>query len=116
MTLKEFIIKKKNEAKFWTKSDDLNLDSSQLETMLEELKTCKEFENTNIIIVDAPRAIMEDKNGEKSIPVKTVFLHEGTKFGKEIYLYAINVEHNRIKIRGHFEYYSVPNESTPIEI
>lgn len=112
MTLKEFVIKKREEAKFWTKSEDLNLNSSQLNAMLEELKACKEFENTNIIITDIPAADV----GDKAIHVKTVFLHEGTKFGKEIHLYSIWTEHNKIKIRAYSEYYSVPNESTPIEI
>lgn len=112
MTLKEFVIKKREEAKFWTKSEDLKLNSSQLNAMLEELKTCKEFENTNIILVSAPVTILKDKTFE----IRTVFLHEGTKFGKEIYLYSINTEHNKIKIRFYSEYYSVPNESIVVEI
>lgn len=112
MNLREFVIKKREEAK----SEDLELSPDQLETMVDELKRCDEFKDTELRIMTIPTAVEREGAIEKNSWAKTVYLYEGTKFGKEAYLYKIQVEQGRIKVRGHFEYYQVPNESQPVKI
>jgi hypothetical protein len=114
MTLKEFVINKREAAKFWTKSEDLELSPDQLETMIYDLKQCEEFEDTELKIMNFPAQMKGE--GDSVISARTIILHEGTKFGKEAYLYKIHTEQDKIKVRGHFEYYQVPNESQPVKI
>ena len=114
MTLKEFVIKKKEEAKFWTKEEDLELTPEQLMTMIDELKQCKEFKDTKLKIMNFPAQMKEE--GDSAISAKTIILHEDTKFGKEAYLYKIHTDQDKIKVRGHFDYYSVPNEAEKVKI
>ena len=114
MTLKEFVIKKREAAKFWTKSEDLELSPDQLETMIDDLKQCEEFKDAELKIMNSPAQMKGE--GESLISAKTVILQEGTKFGKEAYLYKIHTEQDKIKVRGHFEYYQVPNESERVKI
>ena len=89
MTLKEFVIKKKEEAKFWTKKEDLELTPEQLMTIVDELKQCEEFKDTEIEIMNFPAQMKEE--GDSAISARTIILHEGTKFGKKCYLYKISL-------------------------
>lgn len=88
MTLKELIKQKREEAKFWTKSDDFNLDPEKLEQMLPLLKQCDEFKDCDLKIMKFPTG-NKFPGEEKSIFAYSRILHEGSKFGKKCYLYMI---------------------------
>jgi hypothetical protein len=91
MTLKDFVLKKKEDAKFWTKKEDLELTPEQLMTMVDELKQCEEFKDTEIEIMNLPAALITLGDKIDTISAKTIILHEGTKFGKKCYLYKISL-------------------------
>jgi hypothetical protein len=91
MTLKELIIKKREEAKFWTKKEDLELAPEQLMTMVHELKQCEEFKDTEIEIMNFPVISVVSGDIVDCISAKTIILHEGVNFGKKAYLYKISL-------------------------
>jgi hypothetical protein len=91
MTLKDLLLKKREEAKFWTKSEDMELDPEQLKTMILELKQCDEFIDTEIVIMEFLHQPVVEKGSTRNIMAKSIILHEGTKFGKKCYLYKISL-------------------------
>jgi hypothetical protein len=91
MTLKDLILRKREEAKFWKKSEDLELTFDQLEMMIDELKQCEEFIDTEIVIMKFPVQQVVEKGNTHSIEAKSIILHEGVKFGKKCHLYKISL-------------------------
>ena len=116
MTLKDLLLKKREEAKFWTKSEDLELDPQQLETIIWELKQCDEFIDCDLRILSSPAGGGIDAESGLQLVSKTFNLFEGTNFGKRGYLYKIHIISGFIQIRGHFDYYSVPNQAERVKI
>jgi hypothetical protein len=91
MTLKDLLLKKREEAKFWTKSEDLELDPQQLETIIWELKQCDEFIDCDLRILSSPAGGGIDAESGLQLVSKTFNLFEGTKFGKKCHLYKISL-------------------------
>lgn len=91
MTLKELIIKKREDAKFWKMPEDLDLTPDQLEMMMDELRECEEFKDTDIRIMKYPVGNAVQMGTDKNIIAKSVALYEGAKFGKRCFLYKIGL-------------------------